>query len=212
MSTTKSIRIILIDDHRVVHEALAAMISLVDDFELVAQGNNGEDAIDLCDQFLPDLVLMDVVMPKVDGVEATRTILSQHPNIKILGLSSFQDDISVNSMIKSGAVGYVLKNASVDELENIIRAVHEGNTVINSNLMHKIIQPDMVKMQHIPHLSPRQLEILKLVASGMSYDSIATVLDISTSTVKFHMSNILMKLQVETRNEAILVAAKNNFI
>src|SRR5215213_7900914 len=107
MANTKPIRIILVDDHRVVHQALAEMISFVSDFELVAQGSNGQEAIHLCNEFSPDVVLMDIVMPGIDGIEATRRILTDNPTIKILGLSSFQDDVSVNAMLKSGAVGYV---------------------------------------------------------------------------------------------------------
>ncbi len=210
MTPTKPIRIILVDDHKVVHQALAAMISFVDDFELVAQGSNGKEAIELCHEFVPDIVLMDVVMPIIDGIEATRKILMQHPNIKILALSSFQDDVSVNSMLRSGAVGYVLKNAPVDELESIIRTVLEGKAVIDATLIQSILQPH--RRDNDPNLSPRELEILNLVASGMSYGQVAQCLEISLSTVKFHKQNILLKLDVETRNEAILVAAKNNLI
>src|SRR5262245_25774259 len=104
MMNTKPIRIIVVDDHRVVHQALVEMISFVSDFELVGQGSNGLEAIHLCSEFLPDIVLMDVMMPGIDGVEATRRILAENPAIKILALSSFQDDLSVNSMLKSGAV------------------------------------------------------------------------------------------------------------
>lgn len=212
MTTLKSIRIILVDDHRVVHQALAEMISFVDDFELVAQGSNGQEAIDLCREFLPDLVLMDVVMPGIDGVQATRRILADHPGIKILALSSFQDDVSVNSMLKSGAVGYVLKNTSVDELESIIRIVHEGKTVIDTHLIQKVLLPDVLTTHSDLNLSSRELEILKLIAGGMSYNQVADCLSISLSTVKFHIGNILAKLKVDTRNEAILVAAKSGII
>lgn len=212
MANTKLIRIMLVDDHRVVHQALAEMINFVDDFELVAQGSNGAEAIELCNEFLPDVVLMDVVMPVIDGIEATRRIISKHPAIKILALSSFQDDVSVNAMLRSGAVGYVLKNASVDELESIIRAVHEGNTVVDSTLMRRILHPDDLRANKASNLSPRELEILKLIATGLSYSQVAKCLGISLSTVKFHITNMLAKLNVETRNEAIVVAAKNNFI
>ena len=208
---SKPIRIILVDDHRVVHQALAEMISFVSDFELVAQGSNGQDAIQLCSEFLPDVVLMDIVMPGIDGIEATRRILTDNPTIKILGLSSFQDDVSVNSMLKSGAVGYVLKNASVDELENIIRTVNEGNAVIDQNLLRKVIHPD-IRSEVAVNLTSRELEILKMVSGGMSYNQVADCLTITLSTVKFHIRNILLKLNADTRNEAILIAAKSGII
>jgi two-component system, NarL family, response regulator LiaR len=211
MTITKPIRIILVDDHRVVHQALAEMISFVDDFELVAQGSNGLEAVHLCNEFTPDVVLMDVVMPVIDGIEATKRILAGNPRIKILALSSFQDDISVNSMLKSGAVGYILKNASVDELEHIIRTINEGNTVIDTNLMQMILHTERTSSADVS-LSPRELEILKLIAGGMSYNQVANSLTISLSTVKFHVANILTKLKVETRNEAILIAAKLGLI
>lgn len=213
MAATKPIRIILVDDHKVVHQALAEMISFVEDFELVAQGSNGQEAILLCREFSPDVVLMDVVMPRIDGVEATKRILTENPTIKILALSSFQDDVSVNSMLKSGAIGYVLKNASVDELESVIRTVYEGHSVIDTSLMQRVLQPQIGRQSHNDiNLSPRELEILKMVANGMSYNQIADCLTIGLSTVKFHLGNILTKLGVETRNEAILIAAKNNII
>jgi NarL family two-component system response regulator LiaR len=212
MASLKPIRIVLVDDHRVVHQALAEMISFVDDFELVAQGSNGQEAIVLCREFLPDVVLMDVVMPGVDGVQATRRILAENPGIKILALSSFQDDVSVNSMLKSGAVGYILKNTSVDELESVIRTVNEGNTVIDTLLMQKVLVPEVQANHSDVSLSPRELEILKMIASGMSYNQVGDCLAISLSTVKFHIGNILAKLQVNTRNEAILIAAKRGII
>lgn len=212
MMPTKSIRIILVDDHRVVHQALAEMISFVEDFELVAQGSNGQEAIDLCREFLPDVVLMDVVMPGIDGVQATRRILADYPTIKILALSSFQDDVSVNSMLKSGAVGYILKNTSVDELESIIRTVNEGKTVIDTHLMQKVLLPDVSATYNELSLSPRELEILKMISNGMSYNQVGDCLGISLSTVKFHIGNILAKLKVETRNQAILIAAKSGLI
>lgn len=206
------IRIIIVDDHRVVHQALAEMISFVDDFELVAQGSNGKEAVELCNEFQPDVVLMDVVMPGLDGVEATRQILENNPDIKVLALSSFQDSDSVNSMLNNGASGYILKHASIDELEGVIRTIYKGNSVIDSQLMQRIMQRTVSKSENDFHLSPRELEILKLIAGGMSYSQVADQLTISMSTVKFHVGNILTKLGVETRNEAILVAAKNNII
>lgn len=212
MTTPKPIRIVVVDDHRVVHQALAEMISFVEDFELVAQGSNGQEAIDLCREFLPDIVLMDVVMPGMDGVQATKRILADNPTIKILALSSFQDDVSVNSMLKNGAIGYVLKNTSIDELENIIRTVNEGKTVIDTHLMQKVLLPDVRSTHSDLSLSPRELEILKLIASGMSYNQVGDCLGISLSTVKFHIGNILAKLKVDTRNEAILIAAKSGII
>lgn len=208
----KTLRIMIVDDHRAVHRALAEMISFVPDLDLVAQASNGQEAVTLCREHIPDVVMMDVVMPIMDGVEATRQILQTNPGIKIIALSSFQDNDSVNAMLKNGASGYVLKNASVDELENIIRTVHQGKSVIDSQVMQQIMQVASDVTDNDFGLSPRELEILKLISGGMSYAKVANHLTISMSTVKFHVSNILTKLNVETRNEAIMVAAKNNVI
>jgi len=210
--TDKTLRIMIVDDHRAVHKALAEMIGFVQDFDLVAQASNGQEAVALCHEHAPDVVMMDVVMPVMDGVEATRQILQSNPQIKIIALSSFQDNDSVNAMLKNGASGYVLKNASVDELENIIRTVHQGKSVIDTQLMQQLMQVPETTTNNSFGLSPRELEILKLISGGMSYAQVADQLTISMSTVKFHVSNILTKLNVETRNEAIMTAAKNDII
>lgn len=208
----QTLRIMIVDDHRAVHKALTEMISFVDDFDLVAQASNGQEAVELCKEHQPDVIVMDVVMPIMDGVEATKRILAMNPDVKIVALSSFQDKESVNAMLKNGASGYVLKNASVDELETIIRMVYQNKTVIDSQLMQQFVDGVSEPADNDFNLSPRELEILKLIAGGMSYSQVADQLTISMSTVKFHIGNILAKLDVETRNEAILVAAKNNII
>ena len=210
--SNEHLAIIIVDDHRAVHQALAEMISFVEDFDLVAQASNGKEAVELCAEHQPNVVLMDVVMPIMDGVEATRQILQMNPKTKIIALSSFQDNDSVTAMLKNGASGYVLKNASIDEIENIIRTVYQGNSVIDTQLMQQVMQSATKTNDNDYNLSDRELEILKLIAGGMSYGQVADQLTISMSTVKFHVGNILSKLKVETRNEAILVAAKNNII
>jgi NarL family two-component system response regulator LiaR len=210
--SNKVIQIMIVDDHRSVHQALADMISFVDDFELVAQGSNGQEAVMLCEEFQPDIILMDVVMPIMDGIEATRKIVQSNPNIKILALSSFQDNDSVNSMLKNGAYGYILKNASVDELEGIIRTIYKGKSVIDPTLIQQLMRWTPTKDTNEFNLTRREIEILKLISNGMSYAQVANQLTISQSTVKFHVGNILNKLTVSTRNEAIMVAAKVGII
>lgn len=210
--TDTNLRIMIVDDHRAVHKALAEMIDFVSDFDLVAQASNGQEAVELCREHYPDVVLMDVVMPIMDGVEATRQILEMNPKTRVIALSSFQDNDSVNAMLRNGALGYVLKNASVDEMENIIRTVYQGKSVIDTQLVQQILRVVPDESDNDFNLSPRELEILKLIAGGLGYAQVADQLTISMSTVKFHVSNILTKLGVETRNEAILIAAKHNII
>lgn len=213
MLNLEPIRILLVDDQPIVHQALSEMISFIDDFELVGQAYDGRESIDLCKTHKPHIVLMDVMMPLMGGIEATKQILQIHSQIKVLALSSYQDDDSVYTMLNAGASGYILKNTSVDDLESIIRTVHEGNTVISSDLMQNLLLASTRKpSQQDFNLSPREHEILKLIGRGMSYAQIADHLVISISTVKFHIGNLLSKLGVETRNEAIAIAAKNDLI
>lgn len=210
MSETKTIGIILIDDNRRVHQAITEMLSFFDDIELLAHGSNGREAVNLCDQYQPDLVLMDVVMPIMDGVEATRQIRKKNPHIKILALSSFQDHDTVRAMLESGAIGYVLKDSSVDDLENTIRTAVEGQSILSPEIMQALLGKPQPTAE--TNLSSREQEVLKLFASGMTNNEIASILTISVSTVKFHITNILNKLGVDTRAEAIVIAAKSNLI
>jgi len=208
----EKIGIILIDDHRRVHQAMSEMISYFDDIEILAQGNNGLDAIALCDQYQPDLVLMDVVMPEMDGVEATRRIKTKHPDIKILALSSFKDNDTTRAMLESGAIGFILKNSSVDDLENTIRTAYAGQGIFSPEIMQMLTQPAPQDTTEHIDLTPREREVMKLFASGLTNGEIAAQLTISVSTVKFHITNILGKLDVDTRAEALVIAAKNNLV
>lgn len=210
MIEERKIRIILVDDHRRVHQAFAEMISFFDDIELLAHGSNGMEAIELCDQYHPDLVLMDVVMPIMDGVKATKHIHKKHPDIKIVALSSFRDSDTVRTMLENGATGYVFKDSSVDDLENTIRAAYEGQSILSPEIMQSLL--DTPQADNETNLSSREQEVLKLFASGMTNNEIATVLTISVSTVKFHVTNILEKFGVNTRAEALVIAAKNNLV
>lgn len=206
----KKLQIILIDDHKRVHQAISEMLDFYDDIELIAQGSNGKEAIDLCNRYSPDLILMDVVMPIMDGIEATKQILTKHPDTKILALSSFEDPNAVREMLEKGAIGYVLKNASITELYHIIRTASDGQNILSPQIMKTLIDapPDQVDYD----LTPRELEVLTLLATGVTNNQVGNELNISTSTVKFHLNNVVSKLGVATRTEALVVAAKNNLI
>ncbi|MEQ8675166.1 MAG: response regulator transcription factor [Aggregatilineales bacterium] len=206
----KKIGIIVIDDHRRVHQALSEMFGFLDDMEILAHGSNGAEALTLCERYQPDLILMDVVMPVMDGVEATKRILAKYPTLKILALSSFTDPDTVREMLTNGAVGYLLKDASMEHLEHTIRTAIEGHSVLSPQMMQVLLnQP---KTTENFHLSRREKEVLPLFANGMTNPEIATELTISESTVKFHITNILEKLNVKTRAEALVIAAKNNLV
>lgn len=210
-----SIRLIVVDDHIKVHQGIAAIIEAFDDLEIVGHASNGQEAISLVAEHQPDLVLMDVIMPVMNGIEATRIIHEMLPDIRILALSSFQDGDSVRAMLNAGAVGYVLKNASIDDLVHTIRAAHSGKIVLSPEASALLLQP--VSAPAAPKagdfgLTQREREILKLVVTGKNNSEIAAQLIISLSTVKFHVSSIFAKLNVTNRVEAARVAMENGLL
>ncbi len=210
MTQHRKLGIILVDDHRRVHQTIGELISFWDDVEVLAHGHNGLEAIDLCDQFQPDLILMDIVMPLMDGVEATKRILQKYPQTKILAFSSFKDQDTIRAMLENGAVGYILKDSSVDVLESVIRLACAGQHILSPEITKVLLEKPL--SQTDTNLSPREKEILRFFASGKTNSEIAATLTISVSTVKFHITNILTKLGVETRAEALVAAAKANLI
>ncbi len=212
MSKHSCVRIVLVDDHFRVHRAIGALVDFLNDLELVGQGSNGEEAIQLCKEYNPDVVLMDVIMPGMDGIEATKHICQQFPHIKVVALSSFQDVESVRAMIKAGAVGYLLKNSSIDDLANTIRTVHAGNTVLSPEVTQVLLQLDEADPRQDYGLTPREMEVLAEMINGLNNNQIADVLEISLSTVKFHVSSILTKLDVVSRIEAVALAVEKKLV
>ncbi|MBP7998842.1 MAG: response regulator transcription factor [Chloroflexi bacterium] len=209
---TKPIRVVLIDDHRQLHEIVAAILRTVPDINLVGQGANGNDALNLCQELAPDVVLMDVLMPVMNGIEATRLIHERFPQIKVLVLSSYQDHESVYSMLRNGAVGYLIKGALSQDLVYTIRTTYQGQAVFSPEVASRLINPPPTDTLQRFHLTDRELEVLVLMAEGLTVAQIAQKLFISQSTVKFHTTNILSKLGVQTRSEALIFAAKNNLV
>lgn len=206
-----TIRVVLIDDHSQVHFAVAAAIDAAEDILLVSQGSNGNEAIQLCQDYQPDIVLMDVVMPGMSGIEATQRIHEQFPSIKILVLSSFQDDESIHAMLENGASGYILKGSITSDLVNTIRATYSGHTVFSKAISDTLLGTSEAPVDPFG-LTDRELEVLQLMAKGLNHNEIASKLVISRSTVKFHIGNILEKMAVDTRAEAIVLAAKNKLV
>lgn len=209
------IRLIVVDDHIKVHQGIAAIIDAFDDLEIVGHASNGQEALSLIYEQQPDLVLMDVIMPLMNGIEATRRIRATQPHIKVLALSSFQDADSVREMLNAGAVGYILKNASIDDLVHTIRAAHSGTIVLSPEISALLLKPP--PNQTAPRgadfsLTQREREILALLVSGRSNGEIAAVLTISLSTVKFHVSSIFAKLGVTNRVEAVRLAVESGLL
>jgi len=205
-----AIRIALVDDNLQTHRSVEAILRAIPDINLVAQAANGEEALQLCEQHNPDIVLMDVIMPVMDGIQAAKKLRESHPQIKVLVLSSFQDHESVHTMLRNGAVGYLTKDSLLQDLVNTIRAVFRGSMVFSSEVGALLAVKPQPTTNY--HLTDRELEALVLMAEGLNMPEMAAKLVISQSTVKYHVENICRKLGVRTRSEALVIAAKNNLV
>jgi len=207
---TNHIRVILVDDHQQMHQIVRATLGATTDIKLVGQGANGKEGIALCEQHQPDIVLMDVVMPVMDGIEATKVLHERLPAIKVLVLSSFHDHESVYAMLRNGAVGYLVKSSLAQDLTETIRSTFHGKMVFSSEVGAELLSPPQPTLNF--HLTDRELEVLLQMAEGLTNQQSAQKLSISQSTLKYHMTNIFQKLGVQTRSEALVLAAKNNLI
>jgi NarL family two-component system response regulator LiaR len=212
MSDSKPIRIVLVDDHIQIHTIVVTLLKEASGILLVGQAANGQEALDLCRQLQPDIVLMDVVMPVMGGIEATRLLHEQYPDVKTLVLSSFQDHGSVMTMLNNGAVGYISKSSLSKDLIETIRTTYQGKMVFSTDVVAQLISTPGQSSSSNFHLTEREMEVLALMAEGKNMPEIADKLFISQSTVKFHISNICSKLGVSTRSEALIIAAKNGLV
>jgi NarL family two-component system response regulator LiaR len=210
MTAVNLIRVVLVDDHSQMHRVVQATLAATPDIRLVGQGANGQEGILLCEQYQPDVVLMDVVMPVLDGIEATKVLHERLPDIKILVLSSFQDHESVYAMLRNGAAGYITKSSVAQDLAETIRATFQGKMVFSREIGAQLLSPSQPAVDF--HLTDRELEVLVVLAEGLTNRQSAHRLSISQSTLKFHMANIYRKLGVQTRSEALVLAAKNNLV
>jgi NarL family two-component system response regulator LiaR len=204
------INVLIVDDHGVVREGLRTYLELMDDIKVVGEAENGVEAVTQVRLHQPDVVLMDLVMPEMDGIEATRQVISVSPTTKVLVLSSFADDEKVIPAIKAGAAGYLLKDVSPSDLSDAILAVHQGETRLHPDiaktLMDRIASPKEESTAVRGELTARELEVLRLIAQGKSNREIAQALTISEKTVKTHVSNILSKLHLDDRTQAAIYA------
>ncbi|MEP7290045.1 MAG: response regulator transcription factor [Chloroflexota bacterium] len=209
---TKPIRIMLVDDHDMVRRGLAVFLQAFPDMELVGEAADGLEAIELCDALQPDVILMDVLMPQMDGIEATRQIRAKYPQIQVLMLSSSKDEDLIKSGIQVGAIGYVLKNISVDELAEAVRAAYHGQSTLSPAVMQALVAATARLPEPEYHLTERERELLALLIKGLSNPEMAYRLTISLSTVKFHISSILAKLGVSSRTEAVALALEKHLV
>lgn len=212
MNAQKPIRVIIVDDHAVVRSGLSAFLMVFDDLEFVGEAASGEEAIRLCKNLCPDVVLMDLVMPGVDGATATRSIRENCPNTRIIALTSFKEQELVQGALQAGAIGYLLKNVSADELVGAIRAAHAGRPTLAPEAAYVLIQAAQNPLPVGSDLTLREREILSLMASGLSNLQIAERLVVSRSTVKFHVSSILSKLGTSSRTQAVTLAMQKKLV
>ncbi len=207
-----AIRVMIVDDHAVVRSGLSAFLLAFDDLEHVGDAAGGADAVRRCISLKPDVVLMDLVMPDVDGAEATRRIREVCPDIKVIALTSYKEDDLVERALKAGALSYLLKDVTADELAHAIRAAYAGRSTLAPEAAEALIKAARKQPDEAAGLTARELEILALMVAGDSNPDIAGKLFVSRSTVKFHVSNILMKLGAATRTEAVSIALHKGLV
>jgi len=213
MTEQEKIRIMLVDDHAVVRSGLSAFILAFDDFELVGEAPDGEKALTICETAQPDVILMDLVMPGMDGAETTGLIRERYPDIQVIALTSYKEQDLVENALKAGALSYLLKDVSADELAKAIRAAKSGKSTLSPEAAQVLIQATR-NTDNVPggDLTERERDVLSQMIEGMNNKQIAEELVISVSTVKFHVSSILSKLGVSSRTEAVSIALKNNLL
>lgn len=216
MSTSDPIRVMIVDDHSMVRRGLGTILKVRPDLDLVGEASNGKEALQLCTEVQPDVVLMDLMMPEMSGAECTHLILEQCPHIQVIALTSFQERELVREALQAGAISYLLKNVSAEDLAAAIREAHAGRSTLAPEAIQALIQADAPALGRDQDpaeeygLTPRECEVLSLMVEGMNNPEIAERLVVSRSTAKAHVSNILSKLGVSNRAEAIALALQNN--
>lgn len=212
MTEIGPIRVMIVDDHAVVRSGLAAFLLAYDDLELIGEAEGGEEAVRLCEKLQPDVVLMDLVMPDMDGATATRTIRQRYPQAQVIALTSFREEELVQGVLQAGAISYLLKNVSADELAEAIRSAYAGRPTLAPEaaeaLIHAAAQPPKLGFD----LTEREREVLALMVHGLNNLEIAERLVVSRSTVRFHVSNILSKLEATNRAEAVGLAVQHKLV
>ncbi len=206
------IKVLLVDDHEMVRIGLAAVLSTEEGLEIIGEASNGLEGIRLAQAYKPDVILMDLVMDGMDGIETTRRIMQQMPDCKVIVLTSYLDDEKMYPVIEAGAFSYLLKTSRAPEIAQAIRAAARGQSVLESQvaakMMNRLREPQSAAPAH-EELTEREMEVLRLIAQGKSNQEVADLLFIGIKTVKFHVTNVLAKLGVEDRTQAAIYALKN---
>jgi NarL family two-component system response regulator LiaR len=212
MGPSKPIRVMLVDDHAMVRRGLATFLKVFDDLELAGEADSGDAAIQLCGQVLPDVILMDLRMPDMDGATATRLIRQQYPKMQVVALTSFKELGLVQNALEAGAIGYLLKDVSADELAGAIRAAHSGQVTLSPEVAQALVHAASQPPAPGHDLTERERVVLALMVEGLNNTQIAARLVVSPSTIKTHVSHILSKLGVASRTEAVTLALRNRIV
>lgn len=214
MTAENRIRVVLADDHAVVRKGIREFLEEAEDIIVVAEAANGREALQAVAEHRPGVVVLDIQMPELSGIEATRRIKARYPEVGVLILTAYDDDPYVFALLQAGAGGYVLKTASAEELVQAIRAVHRGDSALDPAVARKVVQrlasghPSPASEEIVEGLTDRELDVLRLAAKGLTNQAIGGRLDISDRTVQGHLANVYAKLAVSTRTEAVLRAVK----
>jgi len=208
---SQPIRVMLVDDHTMVRRGLATFLKIFDDLQLVGEAESGEAAVQICADVLPDVILMDMVLPNMDGAVSTRVIRQQFPQVQVIALTSFKTGDLVWNALEAGAIGYLLKDVSADELVDAIRAAYAGRATLSPEVAQTLVESATQPRLGL-NLTERELEVLKLMVEGLNNTQIAGRLTVSPSTIKSHVSNILAKLDVASRTEAVTLALRHHII
>lgn len=211
MSVKQMIRVMIVDDHNMIRRGLSHYLKATPDIKLVGEASDGEDALQVCLETQPDVVLMDLVMPKMGGIEATRIIHQNSPRVQVIALTSFQDRELVQEVLRAGAIGYLLKNITGEDLAEAIRAAYAGRPTVAPEVTRAIILEER-DSQSSNQLTERERQVLTLLVEGLNNPKIAERLVISRSTARAHVSNIFSKLGVTNRSEAVALALRQRLI
>ncbi len=212
MPLSMPVRVMVVDDHAMLRRGLATFLKTFDDLELVGEAESGEEAVRLCAQLRPDVVLMDLILGEMDGVAATRAIRQHNPEVQVIALTSFQEADLVHRALRVGAIGYLLKNVSADELAAAIRAAHAGQAVLAPEARDALLRSADCRPAPGHNLTPRERDVLALLVKGVSNAEIGQRLVVSQSTIKTHVSSILSKLGATSRTEAVALAVEHHLV
>lgn len=212
MDESDPIRVMIVDDHAMVRSGLGILLGQYDDLKVVAEAADAEEAIRLCANLQPDLLLMDIILPGINGIEATRQIRQQWPQMKVIVITGFDEEVFIQEALQAGAISYLLKDISIPDLVEAIKAGHAGRSILSPQATEALIRATTEPPPLGHNLTPRERDVLMELAHGCSNREIAEILRISRSTVKHHVSHILSKLEASSRAEAAALAMQHQII